>query len=98
MKKLVATAAIDSNIFSVDILKSDFKLKFQQFVKDSNYLKYKNASPFSQKIVDSDDKLLNNFTFLNGEFYNDFYEIFICYYVNPEVDDSERFQVHFYDE
>ena len=95
MRKLVATAYIDSNIFSIDILKSDFKLIFQQFVKDSNYLKYKSVGPFSQDVVDSDDNLLNDFTFLNGEFYNDFYEIFIYYYVNPEVDDSEKYKVHF---
>lgn len=95
MKKLVATASIDSNIFSIDILKSDFKLIFQQFVKNSNYLKYKNVGPFSQEVVDSNDNLLNDFTFLDGEFYNDFYEIFIYYYVNPEVADSEKYKVHF---
>lgn len=95
LKKLIATATIDSNIFSIDILKSDFKLIFQQFVRDSNYLKYKNAGPFFQEIVDSDDNLLSDFTFLDGEFYNDFYEIFIYYYVNPEVDDSEKYKVHF---
>ena len=95
LKKLIATATIDSNIFSIDILKYDFKLIFQQFVKDSNYLKYKNAGPFFQEVVDSDDNLLSDFTFLDGEFYNDFYEIFIYYYVNPEVDDSEKYKVHF---
>lgn len=95
MKKLVATASVDSNIFSIDILKSDFKLVFQQFVKNSNYLKYKNVGPFSQKVVDSNDDLLNDFTFLDDEFYNDFYEIFIYYYVNPELDDCEKYKVHF---
>lgn len=95
LKKLIATATIDSNIFSIDILKSDFKLIFQQFVKDSNYLKYKNVGPFFQEVVDSDDNLLSDFTFLDGEFYNDFYEIFIYYYVNPEVNDSEKYKVHF---
>ena len=64
MKKLIATASIDSNIFSVDILKSDFKLRFQHFVKNSNYLKYRSIGPFSQEVVDSNDKLLSNFTFL----------------------------------
>ena len=95
MKKLVATASVDFNTFSIDILKSDFKLIFQQFVKNSNYLKYKNVGPFSQKVVDSNDNLLNDFTFLDGEFYNDFYEIFIYYYVNPEVEDFEKYKVHF---
>ncbi len=95
MKKLVATASVDFNTFSIDILKSDFKLIFQQFVKNSNYLKYKNVSPFTQKVVDSNDNLLNDFTFLDGKFYNDFYEIFIYYYVNPEVEDSEKYRVHF---
>ena len=98
MKKLIATASIDSNIFSVDILKSDFKLRFQHFVKNSNYLKYRSIGPFSQEIVDSNDKLLSNFTFLYGEFYNNFYEIFVYYYVNPEVDDSDKFKVKFFDE
>lgn len=98
MKKLIATASIDSNIFSVDILKSDFKLRFQHFVKNSNYLKYRSIGPFSKEVVDSDDKLLSNFTFLDGEFYNDFYEIFVYYYVNPEVDDLDKFKVKFFDE
>ena len=98
MKKLIATASIDSNIFSVDILKSDFKLRFQHFVKNSNYLKYRSIGPFSQEIVDSNDKLLSNFTFLYAEFYNNFYEIFVYYYVNPEVDDSDKFKVKFFDE
>ena len=98
MKKLIATASIDSNIFSVDILKSDFKLRFQHFVKNSNYLKYRSIGPFSQEVVDSNDKLLSNFTFLYGEFCNDFYEIFVYYYVNPEVDDSDKFKVKFFDE
>lgn len=98
MKKLIATASIDSNIFSVDILKSDFKLRFQHFVKNSNYLKYRSIGPFSKEVVDSDDKLLSNFTFLDGEFYNDFYEIFVYYYVNPEVDNLDKFKVKFFDE
>jgi hypothetical protein len=97
MKKLVATASIDSSILCIDILKSDFKLQFQHFVKNSNYLKYKTEGPFSQEVVDSDDKLLSDFTFFNGEFYNNFYEIFIYYYVNPEVDESDKFKVKFFD-
>ena len=91
----MVTATIDTTVFSVDILKTDFKLLFQKFVKSSHYLKYKSVGPFSQQVVDSKDELLSNFTFLDGEFYNDFYEIFIHYYVNPELEEADKLKTRF---
>ena len=38
---------------------------------------------------------IQNMRALDDEFYNNFYEIFIYYYVNPEVDDSKKYKVHF---
>lgn len=95
LKKLVTIASIDKSIFSIDVLKTDFKMSFQRFIKESNYLKYKSAGPFFQQVIDSKDELISKFTFYDDEFYYDFYEIFVHYYVNPKLDKSDRLKIKF---
>lgn len=95
LKKLAAIASIDKSIFCIDTFKTSFKQNFINFIKDTNYIKYKEFGPFSQKVVDSDDELLDSFSFSTHGFYYEFYDIFIHYYVNPKLKKEDRCVVDF---
>lgn len=95
LKKLIAAAFVDYNQFNIDVLKSDFKFKFQQFIKDSNYLENKKNDSIYLENANNNDNLLKKFIISDYGVGFEFYEIFIYYYVNPEVDDSEKYKVHF---
>ncbi len=101
LKRLAAIASLDYSSFDMNDMKLNFSQRYSRHLRDNHLIKTKYSSNdfYARLIVDSDDDLIKEFVSINYEdyidFYHKFYEIFIVFYVNPNLNKNDRYSENF---
>lgn len=97
LKKMALYASVDNHSFDMNETILNIRQRYSRFLQSNNLIKIKecNDSIYFHKEIDSNDKLIKEFTHLAFEeyidFYYKFYEIFIVYYVNPLLKKEDKY-------
>ena len=97
LKKMALYASVDNHSFDMNETVLNIRQRYSRFLQSNNLIKIKecNDSIYFHKEIDSNDKLIKDFTHLAFEeyidFYYKFYEIFIVYYVNPLLKKEDKY-------
>lgn len=97
-KKLALYASIDVNSFDMNDMSINLRQGYSGFLQSSEYIKVKicNNSFIRRKVIDTDDELIKAFVNIHFDeyfdFYYKFYEIFLFYYVNPFLEEPDKYE------
>ena len=97
LKKMSLYASVDNNSFDMDEMTLNIRQRYSKYLHSNDLVKFKecNDSIYFHKEIDSNDKLIKEFTHLAFDkyidFYYKFYEIFIVYYVNPLLEKEDKY-------
>ena len=96
-KKMALYASIDISSFDMNEMVINIRQRYSRYLSSNNIIKIKECrgSFYFNKEIDSDDELIKKFTQLGFDdyidFYYKFYEIFIVYCINPELEDKDKY-------
>lgn len=98
LKRLAAIASLEFGSFDMNDFVLNLSQRYSNHLKSNNLIKtkYSSDSFYARKIVDTDDELISKFTSINFDdyvdFYHKFYEIFVILYVNPNLEDCDKYE------
>lgn len=100
LKRMAAFASADKYSFDMNELKLNMKQRYARYLMDNNMIKLKESkSLYFNKEIDCKDDIVRRFTKIdyNGyiDFYYKFYELFLIYYVNIELNTIDKYNSEF---
>lgn len=80
------------NEFHTSFLESSIRSSIERFIDNSKLIKFKMTGDLYLKTIDSDDELIQKFSYSDSEFSYQFYEIYLYYCINGNIDKVKRYE------